>query len=311
MDKDIYIAYGTEIESDIKLGEPAGENRQDMPRVRFHRCSRELLTPEFLNSKVIQEVHGRSIIVHTDREVTGFQKSQPLVVDIGNVIRLAWSLGGETIQYQILGEGNEELATFWLLHLFLPVFLFVEGHYRFLHASSVMIDDVAVAFVAPPLGGKSTLAAMFVELGHDLVSDDKLATFIYQGEFHVVPSHGRLRPYRQVEDLGYQATIGAHTSTPLAVIYELRRVAGSAPVRIKPLDGFRRLELLSSHSLFGFDQIRAEIFHYLGQMSSKISVRRIDVPEDLARLREVSDAIVRDYRSLNQSKKIRNRHSAT
>ena len=43
-----------------------------------------------------------------------------------------------------------------------------------LHASAVMVDNRALAFLGPPGAGKSTLAAAFALSGHPVLSDDVL-----------------------------------------------------------------------------------------------------------------------------------------
>lgn len=62
-----------------------------------------------------------------------------------------------------------------------------------LHASAVLIDDVAVAFVGPAGAGKSTTAAMLSRAGVAVISDDALPFHIRPDGVWVSASYPRLR----------------------------------------------------------------------------------------------------------------------
>ncbi len=58
-------------------------------------------------------------------------------------------------------------------------------------------------FIAPSMGGKSTLTDFFIQQGHGLISDDKVPTVIENGQFLAGGSHPYHRPHRRFEELGY------------------------------------------------------------------------------------------------------------
>ncbi len=62
-----------------------------------------------------------------------------------------------------------------------------------LHASSVVIDDQAVAFVGLNQAGKSTLAASLMARGHPLLTDDVLAVRETAGSFEAYPGYPQMR----------------------------------------------------------------------------------------------------------------------
>jgi hypothetical protein len=62
-----------------------------------------------------------------------------------------------------------------------------------LHASAVVVDDAAAAFVANSTGGKSTLAASFVQDGHGLLTDDMLAVIPRHQKVVAYPGYSKMR----------------------------------------------------------------------------------------------------------------------
>lgn len=62
-----------------------------------------------------------------------------------------------------------------------------------LHASAVRVGDHAIAFLAPTGGGKSTLAAHFVSLGHPLLSEELLPIAIKDDDAWALPGPPQLR----------------------------------------------------------------------------------------------------------------------
>ena len=84
----------------------------------------------------------------------------------------------------------EDAATF-LLGPVLGFLLRLRG-ITCLHASAVVLDGRAVAFVGDAGAGKSTTAAAFARRGHPVLSDDVVALVEREGAFHVLPAYGYL-----------------------------------------------------------------------------------------------------------------------
>ncbi len=62
-----------------------------------------------------------------------------------------------------------------------------------LHASAVLVDGAAVAFLGPSGAGKSSLCAYFAQRGAAVLTDDVLALRRGGGGFHVLAGPARLR----------------------------------------------------------------------------------------------------------------------
>ena len=147
--------------------------------------------------------HGRNVYLYSNRPLDGSAKGQPWCYEVKDVVRFYWQGGGRTIFYELAEQGNAGLLSFWFIHLLLPLYFTLEGIYDFLHAGAVEVGGNPILFIAPSMGGKSTLTDYFIREGHPLVSDDKVATFIENSQFMAVGSHPYHRPYRRFEELGY------------------------------------------------------------------------------------------------------------
>ena len=79
-------------------------------------------------------------------------------------------------------------------------------HGRFvLHGSAVEVDDVALVFLAPTGGGKSTLAAHFAAQGHRFISDDSVVLTEQGGGDWVEPAYPAIRLWDDsIEALGLE-----------------------------------------------------------------------------------------------------------
>jgi len=87
---------------------------------------------------------------------------------------------------------GDELARRLFLSLVIAFVLSRRGYHN-LHASAVRIGTGAVAFLAPAGGGKSSLAAHLVCVGHALLTDDVLPIVVGQGSARVLPGPPQLR----------------------------------------------------------------------------------------------------------------------
>lgn len=96
-----------------------------------------------------------------------------------------------------LGDASQEALQVYLLGQVLSFALLKRG-IEPLHATSVVVDGVAVAFVGDSGAGKSTLAASFLAAGYPLLTDDLLVLEQHQDTLLGFPGMPRIKLYPEV-----------------------------------------------------------------------------------------------------------------
>ena len=208
-----------------------------------------------------------------------------------DIVKFYWVGGEGTIYYELGAEGNAELLGFWFIHLLLPLYMTLENMYDFLHAGAVEVEGKPVFFIAPSMGGKSTMTDYFIKQGHSLVSDDKVPTFITDGKFMAVGSHPYHRPYRKFEELGYRVSDFTTEFKPIHAFYALESVEAEDDITIEEIKGFAKFDILLPNYLYMFTYLKPKRLKYLSSMLNSIKVFRVHVPWDMERLGEVHDVI--------------------
>ncbi len=285
------IVYGTKIISDIDL--PLDLTYDTQVRYTLELSSN---VPEVLGGAItcgfpFYWAHGRDVYLYSDQEFNGSDIGQPWCYEVKDVVRFYWVGGERTIYYKLDKEGDAGLLGFWLIHLLLPLYFTLEGMYDFLHAGAVEVAGKPILFIAPSMGGKSTMTDYFIKQGHTLVSDDKVATFIDNGKFMAVGSHPYHRPYRKFEELGYRVENFMTEFKPIHVFYELEAATEDATVKIDEIHGFEKFNTLLPNYLYMFSYLKPKRLKYLSQMLNSIRVFRVQVPWDMERLAEVHKAL--------------------
>ena len=226
---------------------------------------------------------------------------------------------------------HSDISTRTLRHLFIdqviPLVLNLRGQDA-LHATSALMAPGLCAFVGPSGVGKSTLAAAFQLSGYSVLSDDCLAVNEEKEQMFAIPAYPGVRRWRDsVEALGRgdsgampvadytpkQRVIAPDSSGeifshnwPLVRIYALVRQVGADPNEvlraplIEPMPrGTAFLELVAS--LFRLDPtdrvMLARQFRLVEKIISLVPVRRLKLPNDLASLPAVRDAIAADLQA--------------
>lgn len=241
---------------------------------------------------------GRDLSLYTDREFESTQKEQIWAFEVKGVVTFFWHSGTLVLDYIKHDNFTEYLLKYWVLHVVLPVFFIIEGIYDFLHAGAVEVEGEPVLFIAPSMGGKSTMTDYFMKQGHTMISDDKVATFQKDGHFYAVPSYSYHRPYRNTEDMGKLVNNFAHIARKMHVIYALEGVSSNKEVTIKQLSGienFKPLRDAKEMNLFFHESTQ---LGYLSKIAGTVSVFRVTVPWDVERLDEVYSAIIQHQQNL-------------
>jgi len=211
-------------------------------------------------------------------------------------------------------EGCEpDVARADLVGRVLPLTLHDQG-LTSLHGSAVVLDERAVAFLAPKNHGKSTLAMGLVERhGARLLSDDTLIVAPDSGIAragvpsvrlweHTAQRFDGLRGGREVlsekhifEQMPPEWL--AEDATPLSAIYALAPSPAGSPdaARRYALDGPEATIALIQYQklgalLAGLDAVR--VFELAATLASRVPLFRLEVARDLDRLPDVTAAIV-------------------
>ena len=193
-----------------------------------------------------------------------------------------------------------------------------------LHASAVVIEDRALAFVGPSGAGKSSIAAAFAQRGHAVFSDDVVALSDLGDSFLVQPAYPRVRLWPEsVEGLFGAADALSRltpswdkrflqlsgrfrfqsTSLPLAAIYVLgeRRASGTA-VSIGPISQRTALIELVSNSYTSYllnPRQRAQEFELLGRLLDHVPLHVLKAGANLRNFDPTYDAIIEHFLKLD------------
>lgn len=240
---------------------------------------------------IYQNNQERNVTLATDRQFTVPSNDQRWIFTVENVISFAWETQSGKISYRFLAEATEDIFRFWLYHIVAPIYFSIGQVYKFLHAGAVEIEDKSVLFMAPSHGGKSTLTDYFIQRGHPLITDDKMATFERDGVYYAVPSHPYHRPFRTVEVLGNLCENPATQIRPIHAIYILEKSEPDAQITIRVLKGVEKFSRLHEGGEMNFSFFTPQYVTYLAGLANRVNVFAITVPHDMERLSEVYDMI--------------------
>ncbi len=175
-----------------------------------------------------------------------------------------------------------------------------------LHASAVVIDGRAIALMAPPGHGKSTLAAAFAKMGHPVLTDDILAIRKGKKRIEVQPAYPqiRLRPEavkslfgrcdalprlspknpkleKHILDLAASDLRFADKPAELSAIYTGRENKHAASTHIKSLRGIPRFLTICGNTYLTpvmDEQTHRIHFEVLDRITETVPVRSIETP---------------------------------
>lgn len=188
-----------------------------------------------------------------------------------------------------------------------------------LHASAIVIDDKAIALVGPAGSGKSTTAAAFSQRGYHVLAEDVVTLDDRDDQFWVRPGYPviRLWPPAVKALWGSESFLPPLTPNwdkrcldlrerfhreplPLAAIYQLgERRHDRMAAYVETLDRADALMSLVANTYatkLMDKRMRAREFELLTRLLTKVPVRRVTPHADLARIPELCERILADYR---------------
>jgi hypothetical protein len=196
-----------------------------------------------------------------------------------------------------------------------------------LHASSVVLENGAIAFLASNKGGKSSLAATFMQSGYSLLTDDILPVELNNSRIMGRPGYPQMRmwPDQAQHFLGHYQTLarvhpelskrrvpvgqaGLGTFCDVAQLLNCLYI----PERRDPQEWGMGIEIIPisprevilelMHHAFAAQVIDAVVslrpqrFNLLAQIAQQVPMRRLIYPAGLEHLPLVRDAILADCR---------------
>jgi len=190
-----------------------------------------------------------------------------------------------------------------------------------LHASAVVVNDLALVFLGTQGTGKSTLAAAFAKLGYAVMSDDVTALACEGDEIVAQPAYPRVRLWpgsvnelfgsenalplltpnwdKRYLDLTQQGYQFHDTPSRVGAIYLLGdhslELATVSTASIPAAIGL--LQLLANTYcgyLIGKGE-RAEEFEFLSRVASAVPIRMVRQGPDYSRPSDLCDAILKDF----------------
>jgi hypothetical protein len=217
----------------------------------------------------------------------------------------------------------EELIPY-LLGPVLGLFLRLRGVVS-LHASAVSLGGRSIALLGGPGAGKSTTAAAFARQGNRILSDDIVALEERGQDFYVLPAYPHLCLWPDSVNALYgspealprfvhdwekrrlslsEAGRFESRALPLRAIYVLgERRPDPAPYadNVAPQDGLISLVRETYAARILDRELRAREFELLGQLATRIPIRRIHAHKDSAKLEELCKVIREDFAALEPS----------
>ena len=292
------IVYGTRIRSDINFSLDIPNDQTTRPELTLCKNPPEKLISRITCGFPLYRAHGRKVYLYSDRVFEGSTSDQPWCFEVKDVLRFYWIGGEPTIYYQLDDKGDAKLLGFWFIHLLLPLYFTLEQTFDFFHAGAVEVEDNNIFFLAPSLGGKSTMTDFFIKEGHTLIADDKVATFPVNNRFMAVTSHPYHRPYRKFEELGIRVQHHKNLCAPIHTLYYLEKSPASSKPMISEVNGVEKFKIILPNYLYMFPHLMAYRLQYLSKLLHSIKIFRIQVPWKIQQLNSVHRVICQHCRNL-------------
>ncbi len=229
------------------------------------------------------------------------------------------SADGQRIACRELNGASRESFQTYLMGQVLSFVLLRQG-IEPLHATTVVIDGEAVAFLGDCGYGKSTFGAAFLQAGHRLLTDDLLILKQAGDRFVAHPGPPRIKLFPEVARALFGGRVSGNrmnrltpklvipldarqtvrAAAPVRAIYVLRDPAApsrSQTVRIRPLSqrgAFHELiKNTFNHLIVEPDRLKCQ-FVLATRLAARVPVKSLSYPRALERLPDVRQAVLAD-----------------
>jgi hypothetical protein len=273
---------------------------------------------------------GEKKLVYTSKSKTDDGESMFVIYKMhaGHLVHFTkmvdFYLSSDTIIAHVLDPANRYMVEILLLGEIFSLWLELQG-IPMIHASAVVVDNDAIAFLSSSMGGKSGLAAACAKKGHLILTDDVLPVENQDNLFLARPGYPAMRmwpdqagyffgeyenlelvhpDYSKRRILVGPGGFGTFCSEekPLKGIYIPQRLGPDSDIIIEPLSKKNAFFALIQNSFtaglveaLGLQPQRMDFF---SRMVMQVPVRRLNYPEGFHHLSHVVDAVLEDSESL-------------
>lgn len=317
----LYGVYGLTLASDFRFASRLMSS-SGSPDLSFHVAK----TPLAVDWNQHEPAYASSSLLTTGESLLYVYRQEGY--DVLRFTEVAdYYLWPESIVCHLLDPAHDYVVEIYLLGLGFSLWLELQG-IPALHASAVVVEDRAAAFLATNSGGKSSLAATLMQAGYPLLTDDVLPIERSGETFKGRPGYPQMRMWPEqaqlflghYEDLDIvhpayskrRVPVGkgglgtfCGTSQSLACLYIPERrdpVDWGTGVEISPLSRQEALMSLvgqsfAAHIVDGLGLQRHRL-NVLASLVSRVPIRRIAYPDGFEYLPSVRSAILEDLAGL-------------
>jgi hypothetical protein len=220
---------------------------------------------------------------------------------------------GKQVRWRKLRDVPDEVLLTYLIGQVLSFCLLTRG-IEPLHATAVVVDGEAIAFLGASGAGKSTLAAAFVQRGCSLLTDDVLVLQLDGNKLLAHPSLPRLKLTPETADAFFSGRrsipMNRFTSkmifplspqghagnvVPLRALYVLPKRSSKHRIGVRTLLGRASFLPLIANTFNDCVVTPARLkqqFAFAGKVTAAVPVRQLSYPRSLELLPAVADAIL-------------------
>ncbi len=304
----MYSLYGLRVKSSIALPCPHAGDQNGLPAdVELVEDSRTESWQAFDQARTSHEDDGFW-------ECSTFQDDSAHVVCKGHFEFLV-SGDGKQVRWRKLNDVSDEALLTYLMGQVLSFCLLTRG-IEPLHATAVVVDGEAIAFLGSSGAGKSTMAAAFLQKGYSLLTDDVLVLQPDGDKLLAYPSLPRLKLTPETADAFFSGRrsipMNSLTSKMIFPLSSQNHVGGIVPLRalyvLPKRHSKRRITVKALSGQTSFLPLIANTFNdavltparlrqqfaFAGKVIAAVPPRQLSYPKRLELLPEVADAILAD-----------------
>ena len=310
-----YSLYGLTLRSAIPLPCPNVEQSVAAPDIELLECGRAEILEACNQDRISFREQGFwqcSIFADGSAHVAWKEHFEFVV-----------SASAKQVRWRKLQEVPNEVFFTYFLGQVLSYCLLARG-IEPLHATAIIVDDQAIAFLGDSGFGKSTLAATFLQRGYPLLTDDVLALEFSGENVWARPGIARVKLNPDAADtvFGGRRSIPMNSFTskmifplndaqhgnrvvPLQALYVLPHKPSKSRILIRRLSGRSSflpiVQNTFNDTVLHPDRLKQQ-FAVAARLASVIPIKRLSYPRRLEMLPAVADAILADVSRESKSR---------